>query len=270
MKAMRRLLDIMRQLRDPKSGCPWDLAQTPATIVPHTLEEAYEVAEAVETGDVAALRDELGDLLFQVVFYSRLAEEAGEFDFAAVADGIATKLVRRHPHVFGGESVTSVAEQSQAWERHKAAERAERANRHGTGTDVVVSVLDGISHTLPATSRAQKLQRRAAQVGFDWPSPAGVIAKIGEELDELQTSLSHDDPVERVQEELGDLLFSCVNLARHLELDAETALRHANRKFETRFRDMEARLVSAGGIANVDPQAMDQAWEAVKRAERST
>lgn len=266
MNAMRRLLDIMRQLRDPKSGCPWDLAQTPATIVPHTLEEAYEVAEAVETGDAAALRDELGDLLFQVVFYARLAEEAGEFDFTAVTEGIADKLVRRHPHVFGGESVTSVAEQSQAWERHKAAERAERANSDGTGA----SVLDGISHTLPATSRAQKLQRRAAQVGFDWPSPAGVMAKIGEELDELQTSLSHNDAVERVQEELGDLLFSCINLARHLELDAETALRQANRKFEIRFRDMEARLVSAGGIANVDPETMDQVWEAVKRAERST
>ncbi len=261
MKVIQDLLDIMRRLRDPESGCPWDREQTFASIVPHTLEEAYEVAETIEAGNHSALCDELGDLLFQIVFYARLAEEQGEFDFEAIARGLADKLVRRHPHVFAGESVASSAEQTRAWETLKAEERAASASTQDS------SALAGVSLTLPALSRAQKLQRRAARVGFDWPSWHGAAEKIPEELGELRAGIDANDSRARIEEEVGDVLFSCVNLARHLEVDAEAALRRAGRKFETRFKSMETELAAHGGVAAVDFDTRERVWEEVKRRE---
>ena len=266
MNAMDELLGIMARLRDPERGCPWDRAQTFASIVPHTLEEAYEVADAIERGDMRDLRDELGDLLFQVVFYARLAGETGAFDFEAVAAGIAAKLIRRHPHVFGGATVESAAAQSQVWEAHKAAERDARA----AAENRAVSALDGVSRALPALTRAVKLQRRAARVGFDWTGPGPVLDKVQEELGELHAERARGTDTGRIAEEFGDLLFTCVNFARHLGIDPESALRHANAKFERRFRRVEA-LLAQQGLA---PQAstletMDALWERAKTEERS-
>jgi MazG family protein len=237
----------MAQLRHPKDGCPWDIEQSFATIVPHTIEEAYEVAEAIETADWDALKDELGDLLFQVVFYAQLGREQGLFDFDAVATAIAEKMVRRHPNVFGDAKEDSAASQSKAWESHKEKEKPR------------VSALDGVAVTLPALSRAHKLQKRAARKGFDWPDAAPITHKIREELAELEAELAANDKT-RLQDEMGDLLFSCVNLARKLEIDPESALRSANRKFERRFKAVEA----SGAIT---PDAMEAAWEAAKKAE---
>ncbi len=259
MKEMDRLVEIMARLRDPEAGCPWDLAQTFETIVPHTLEEAYEVAEAIEAGDFDHLREELGDLLFQVLFYARLAEEQGRWDLGDVARTLAGKLVRRHPHVFAGRAVGDAAEQTRQWEAHKAAERAAR----GGGP---AGALDGVSRALPALSRAQKLQRRAARVGFDWNGPEGVVAKLEEELDELKGALARDDAAGAAAE-LGDLMFTAVNLARHLELDAEQVLRAANRRFEDRFRRMEERLGGPGAAAAATPGEREAAWAAAKAEE---
>jgi len=262
---VERLLAIMARLRDPARGCPWDREQTFASIAPYTIEEAYEVADAIQRGDLDALRDELGDLLFQVVFHARLAEEGGQFDFSAVARGIADKMERRHPHVFGDAQVASAEDQTRAWEAHKAVER-----RAGAAPGDQVSHLDGVSLALPALVRAVKLQRRAARIGFDWPDVAGVFDKLDEEARELQDARGHGEPAHRLEEELGDLLFTCVNLARHLALDPETALRHANARFETRFRRMEALLVeTAGTVEGSSPQAMDAAWERAKAEERA-
>ena len=264
---IQRLVAIMARLRDPDGGCPWDREQTFASLVPHTLEEAYEVAEAVELGDLPALRDELGDLLFQVIFYARLGQEQGDFDLDQVATAICDKLVRRHPHVFGDETVGDAADQTRAWERHKAAER--RAdNRHGT--------LDGVSTALPALSRAAKLSRRAARVGFDWPDVTGVLAKVDEELQELRDELPTDtnarpksDPDSdpgRIEHELGDLLLACGNLARKLEIDPERALRRANRRFESRFRHLEAALAEDGRTpSEADSDELERLWQAAKR-----
>lgn len=260
MDAMQRLLEIMRRLRDPQDGCPWDREQTYASIVPHTLEEAYEVAEAIEQGDFQALPEELGDLLFQVVFYARIAEEEGRFDFAAVAAAAADKLVRRHPHVFGSAEVRGAAAQTEAWETHKAAERAARAAAQGRRA----SLLDGVSTALPAVVRAAKLQRRAARVGFDWPAPAPVLDKLREETAELEAALAEGDGTGAAAE-VGDLLFTCVNLARKLGVEPETALRAANRKFETRFRAMEAALGPA--IETADAATLEAAWTHAKAAE---
>lgn len=261
MRAMQHLLNIMARLRDPQRGCPWDLQQNFASLVPHTLEEAYEVAEAIESEQYDALRDELGDLLFQVVFYAQLGAEQQRFDFEAIAGAIADKLVRRHPHVFADEQVKDAVHQTSAWEAHKAAERARAA-----GADA--SALAGVSRTLPALSRAQKLQRRAQRVGFDWPDVEGVMEKIEEELAECRAEL-HQADTERVQEEVGDLLFACVNFARHLGVDAETALRNANRKFERRFEAMERQLVAQGlDVEQATLEQMDTAWDAVKRQRR--
>lgn len=258
MDAMQRLLDIMKRLRDPAQGCPWDREQDFATLVPHTLEEAYEVADAIERGDYDELRDELGDLLFQVVFYAQLGAEQQRFDFEAVATAIGDKLVRRHPHVFAEQRIDDAAQQMIAWEAHKAAERAQKSGARS-------SVLDGVSRTLPSLSRAQKLQRRAERVGFDWPEVDGVLAKIEEELAECRAELPAGDPV-RLQEEVGDLLFACVNLARHTGVDAETALRLANRKFEQRFQAMERRLNGEGvEVRDASLEQMDAAWNAIKR-----
>ena len=257
---VERLLEIMARLRDPVQGCPWDQEQNFASIVPHTIEEAYEVAEAVESGSLDELCDELGDLLFQVVFYARLAEESGAFAFGDVVDRIVDKLVRRHPHVFGGAAVADAREQSRAWEEHKARERAAKGDEDGA--------LTGVSRTLPAMTRAAKLQKRAARVGFDWPSAEPVFDKIEEELDELRQELSSGSSPARVAAETGDLLFACVNLARHAGCDAESALRDANAKFERRFRAVERRLSDSGRRAeDVTLEELDRLWDAVKAQE---
>jgi MazG family protein len=262
MSEIDRLLAIMARLRDPLGGCPWDREQSFATVAPYTVEEAYEVAEAAHAGDMQALREELGDLLFQVVFHARMAEEAGQFDFQDVARSIADKMTRRHPHVFGEARVETAAAQSLAWEAHKAAERAGRASAGAA------SQVDGVSLALPALVRADKLQRRAARVGFDWPHVDGVLAKLEEEIGELRAELASQGPPERVEAELGDLLFSCVNLARHLRVDPETALRHANARFEARFRRLEARLAAAGRpVAQASAAELDAAWEQAKAEE---
>lgn len=219
MTPMDRLLAIMARLRDPERGCPWDLDQSFATIAPYTIEEAYEVADAIERGDMDGLRDELGDLLLQVVFHAQMATDSGLFDFNAVADGISDKMERRHPHVFGDAD-------SQDWEGIKAAERAEKAD---------ISALGGVALGLPALLRAEKLQKRAARTGFDWPDPSGARAKVLEELAEVDSAA---DATMR-EEEMGDLLFAVVNWARKLGIDPEAALRQANHKFERRFRFME-------------------------------
>ena len=230
--ALAELLQIMACLRNPDGGCPWDLEQDFSSIAPYTLEEAYEVAEAIQRNDATDLCDELGDLLFQVVFHAQMAKERGWFDFADVLAAINGKLVRRHPHVFGGEKIADAEAQTEAWEQHKIRERAEK----GAATD---SALDGVPLALPALVRAQKIQRRAARVGFDWDDIQGVVAKLEEELVELKQALAAQESAERVQEELGDLMFSCVNLARFLDADAEALLRNASHKFESRFRLVE-------------------------------
>lgn len=260
MPPIDRLLAIMATLRDPERGCAWDREQTFATIAPYTIEEAYEVAEAIDHGDMAALRDELGDLLFQVVFYAQMAKEQGDFDFDAVAAAIADKMVRRHPHVFADAGMRNAAEQTRAWEATKAEERAAK------GTD---SVLDGVARTLPPMTRALKLQNRAARVGFDWAEPADVIAKIGEEVAEIQHEIAVDAPADRLEDEMGDVLFACVNLARKLNIDPERALKRANGKFDRRFRFIEAGLSTQGRKpedATLDE--MEVLWIAAKAKER--
>ncbi len=233
--SLHRLLAIMARLRDPERGCPWDRRQTFATIAPYTIEEAYEVADAIAQDDLDALRDELGDLLFQVVFHSRMAEELGAFDFAAVADAISDKMIRRHPHIF--EAGTDAGSDAANWEALKAAEREAAAARSGRAA----SVLDGVPVALPALVRADKLQKRAARVGFDWPDADAVVPKIEEELLEVADARTAGD-ADHVAEEIGDLLFAVVNFARKLKIDPETALRAANSKFERRFRSIEAAL----------------------------
>ena len=255
-----RLLAIMAQLRSPDSGCPWDVEQRFETIAPYTIEEAYEVADAIAKGDMAALKDELGDLLFQVVFHGRMAEELGLFRFDEIAGHCADKMVRRHPHVFGdGAVVASAAEQSALWEEVKAGERAARAEE---------SALDGVPVALPALKRAVKIQKRAARVGFDWAEPRPILDKIAEETEELRRELDESAPALRIAEELGDLLFAVANLARRLELDPETVLADATRKFERRFRGMEALAKQAGtSIAALDTERQEILWATVKDQE---
>ncbi|CAL1241322.1 nucleoside triphosphate pyrophosphohydrolase [Candidatus Methylocalor cossyra] len=258
-----RLLDIMARLRDPVSGCPWDLKQDFASLIPYTLEEAYELADAVERGDADDLREELGDLLLQVVFHARLAEERGWFGFDEVAGAIADKLVRRHPHVFGDAVFASDEERHRFWEASKRAERLEKGK-----AEPPASVLDGLPEPLPALMRAQKLQQRAAQHGFDWNAVGPVFDKLREELAELEEAHAAGDP-EQIREELGDLLFVAVNLARHLELDAETALRASTRKFIRRFQHIERQLAAEGrALADCTLAELDALWEDAKRRER--
>jgi nucleoside triphosphate diphosphatase len=259
--ALARLLAIMARLRDPASGCPWDQVQDFASIAPYTIEEAYEVAEAIRRGpDMPALLDELGDLLFQVVYHARMAEEAGHFGFAQVAEAISTKMIRRHPHVFGEAAARDAGAQTVAWESQKAEERAARAE---TGT------LAGLPAGLPALTRAAKITRRAARVGFDWPDAAAVLDKLEEEAAELRAELAEADQA-RLQDEVGDLLFVLANLARKLELDPEECLRNANAKFERRFRGVEQRL-AAQGLTPTESglEAMEAEWQAVKAGEKS-
>lgn len=260
-KQLTRLLDIMARLRDPDSGCPWDVQQTYATIAPYTIEEAYEVADAIAAGDRAALREELGDLLLQVVFHARIAEEEGVFDFDAVARAIADKMVHRHPHVFGDTDIADNAAQRVHWEELKAAERDAKAAREGRKA----SVLDGIPSALPALMRAEKLGKRAARVGFEWPNVDGALAKLDEEIAELKAEVATAD-VERLRDEVGDVLFSVVNVARHLKIDPEAALRDANAKFERRFHAVEAGLAAQGkefSAATLDE--MEAHWRRAKR-----
>ncbi len=262
--AIVRLIGIMARLRDPASGCPWDIEQNFATIAPYTIEEAYEVADAIERGDTEALKEELGDLLLQVVYHARMAEEDGDFDFEDVATIISDKMVRRHPHVFGPDEMDTATAQTRAWEAHKAAERQAKAVASGRRA----SVLDGVAAGLPALTRALKLQRRAARVGFDWPAALQVLDKIDEEVIELRAEIANNAASERVADELGDLLFALVNLARHLDGDPESALRHANAKFERRFRAVEARFDALGQeLSETSLEDLEAAWQAVKAAE---
>jgi MazG family protein len=259
-----RLLRVMARLRDPESGCPWDLEQSFATVAPYTIEEAYEVADAIGRGDMAELEGELGDLLLQVVYHAQMAKEAGQFDFDAVADGIAAKMVRRHPHVFGDDTVAGAAAQTRAWEATKAAERqqkaAARGARHG--------LLDDVPLALPALVRAQKLQRRAARVGFDWPELAPVLAKVEEELDEVRAEIGAGAAANRLAGELGDLLFAVVNLARHLGVDGEAALRATNAKFERRFAAIERSLAGDGRrLEDASLDEMEALWQRAKLGE---
>ncbi len=263
--ALDDLLAVMARLRDPETGCPWDRQQDFATIAPYTIEEAFEVADAIERGDMVALKDELGDLLFQVVFYAQMARELDEFDFHDIARGIGEKMVRRHPHVFGDVKITSELEQRSAWERHKAKER----QRDAVEAEGVHGALDGVARALPALMRAYKLQRRAAREGFDWPDLAPVFAKIHEEIQEVQGELTVNKPDQTaIREEIGDLLFACVNLARHLDTDPEVALRQGNDKFEARFRAVEAELARRGKtLAQSTLAEMERIWDDVKRTE---
>ena len=280
------LISIMATLRDPERGCPWDLQQTFATIAPYTIEEAYEVADAIDRGDMHDLRDELGDLLLQVVFHARMAEEAGQFAFSDVVTAISDKMVRRHPHVFAaqgcanvaggripgataGKQVDGVEEQTRDWEQHKRREREAK----GAGEDA--SALAGIARGMPEWQRALKLQKRAATIGFDWPSPEPVIAKLHEEIEEVRVEFAAaaDAPGDmavrsRLEDEIGDLLFVCANLARHAKVDPGTALRRANAKFERRFRSMET-LSLADGITleSLTLEAQDRYWDRAKAEE---
>ena len=264
--AIDALLTIMARLRDPDGGCPWDLEQDFASIAPYTIEEAYEVAEAIAQGDLPALKDELGDLLLQVVLHARMAEEAGHFAFDDVAQSISDKMLRRHPHVFGTGDAEDAQTVKASWEAIKAAERSEKAQGRPN------SHLDGVALALPALLRAAKLQKRAAAVGFDWSGPEAVLYKVDEELQELKTevlALPQDQAAQdRAEEEIGDLLFILANLARHLSIDPEVALRKANAKFERRFKAIEAALSQSGRrMEDCDLEALEAEWQAAKRAE---
>src|SRR4051812_41340809 len=256
-----RLLEIMARLRDPADGCPWNIEQTFATIAPYTVEEAYEVADAVERNDLADLKDELGDLLLQVVFHARMAEEQGAFAFDDVARAINDKMIRRHPHVFADETYGSLAEQKQGWEALKAAERQEKGSRE--------SLLDDVPVGLPGLTRAVKLSKRAASVGFVWPTVQDVVKKLHEEVGELIEEVEAGD-LEKARHELGDVLFVVANLARTLDIDPEDALRYTNAKFVRRFKYIEAKLRERGKTPDQsDLGEMDALWEEVKALERS-
>jgi ATP diphosphatase len=253
-----RVVAVMARLRDPATGCPWDLAQDFRSIAAHTVEEAHEVADAIERGTVDDLRDELGDLLLQVVYHARMAEETAAFDFDTVAHGLADKLIRRHPHVFGDSGATDAEARERIWEQEKAAERAHKG-------EVDSSALAGVTQGLPALARAQKLSRRAARAGFDWPDAAGPEAKIQAELAEIRAAAGDATATEA---EVGDLLFAAVNLARHRGVDAETALRRAGHRFERRFRAVEQELAAAGqAVEESDMEALEGLWQAVKADE---
>jgi tetrapyrrole methylase family protein/MazG family protein/ATP diphosphatase len=252
MSSISRLLDIMARLRDPQRGCPWDLEQTFATIAPYTIEEAYEVADAIERQDNAALRDELGDLLFQVVFHSQMASEQGSFAFDDVAAAICDKMERRHPHVFGDARIDSAAAQTVAWEEQKRQEREQSG----------ASVLADVPLALPALTRANKLGKRAAQVGFEWPDVGGALDKLDEEVGELRQGLGEQASQAEIADELGDVLFCVVNVCRYLQVDPETALRGANAKFERRFGYVERRLREQGRNAReATLEEMDKLWD---------
>lgn len=255
---IQTLLEIMERLRAPDGGCPWDRQQDFRSIAPYTLEEACEVVDAIERDDRAGLQDELGDLLFQVVYHAQMACESGWFDFDDVLQGICNKMVRRHPHVFAGEVVADATEQTRAWEAHKRKER---------GGATAASVLDGVPLSLPALMRADKLQRKASRAGFDWPDIRGVFDKVEEELEELRAEIEEEDN-EAIQDEAGDLLFAVVNLLRHAGVEPESALRQANSKFTRRFQQVERRCrEKGGGVTGTDLDTLDWYWDQVKLEE---
>ncbi|MEX0838577.1 MAG: nucleoside triphosphate pyrophosphohydrolase [Parvibaculum sp.] len=256
------LLEIMARLRDRQGGCPWDLEQDFASIAPYTIEEAYEVAEAIEHGDMDELRDELGDLLLQVVFHAQMAKEDGAFEFSDVVRAICEKMIRRHPHVFGNEMQREAGAVKGRWEEIKAEERAAKGIRPA-------SLLDDVPLALPALSRAVKLQNRAARVGFDWPETRMVIEKLNEEMLELSEEIAKGGDADRLEDEMGDLLFVYANLARHLKIDPEAALRHANAKFRRRFGRIEEKLAAFGRTPEQSTlEEMDAMWDEAKREER--
>jgi tetrapyrrole methylase family protein/MazG family protein/ATP diphosphatase len=260
LRPIDRLLAIMARLRDPDAGCPWDQEQTFATIAPYTIEEAYEVADAIERGDLADLKDELGDLLLQVVFHSRMAEEAGEFAFEDVVRAVNDKMIRRHPHVFADETYGSLAEQKAGWEALKAEERGRKGR--------AASLLDDVPTGLPALTRAVKLSKRAARVGFVWPSVKEVLEKLHEEVEELEAEIGAGD-LEKARQEMGDVLFVVANLARTLDVDPEDALRYANAKFARRFRYIEEALAERGKTPEQSDLAeMDALWDEAKTKEK--
>jgi ATP diphosphatase len=263
-----RLIEIMAALRTPGTGCPWDLEQTFATIAPYTLEEAYEVADAIARGDLDDLREELGDLLLQVVFHARMAQEQGGFDFGAVVEAITAKLIRRHPHVFGDAADLSPRQVEGLWDRIKAEEKAERAARGGEPADA--GALAGVPLALPALTRALKLQAKAGKVGFDWNDPLAVLSKIREECDEIEAEIVSGDRA-KASVEVGDLLFAVANLARHLDADPEATLRAANDKFSRRFASIEQALAAEGKTPQDSTLAeMDALWDAAKAAEKQS
>ena len=263
-----RLIEIMAALRTPGSGCPWDLEQRFETIAPYTLEEAYEVADAIARGDLADLRDELGDLLLQVVFHARMAQEQGAFDFGGVVEAITSKLIRRHPHVFADAGVFSPKQVEGLWDRIKGEEKAERAARSGQLD--AAGALAGVPVALPALTRAIKLQVKASKVGFDWNDPMAVLSKIREECDEIKAEITAGNSA-KATAEVGDLLFAVVNLGRHLNADPEAALRAANQKFERRFASIEAALAAKGQRPEESTLAeMDALWDAAKSTERDS
>jgi ATP diphosphatase len=253
------LLEIMRRLREPEIGCPWDLAQDFSTIAPYTIEEAYEVADAIQRGEMDELKDELGDLLLQVVFHAQMAKEIGAFEFGDVVDAICDKMVRRHPHVFEGASMEDAEAQTRAWEHAKAVERDARG---------VQSLLDDVPRGMAELQRAVKLQKRAAHVGFDWASPEPVLEKFAEEALEMREAMRGGN-IEEMEDELGDLLFVVTNLARQLKIDPAKALRRANAKFELRFRAVEEAAGSREALHAMDLDAMEALWQQVKERHRS-
>ena len=258
-QAFVKLLDVMAKLRDPVTGCPWDVEQSFATIAPYTIEEAYEVADAIDRGHMGDLKEELGDLLFQVAFHSQLASEDGLFTAADVADAIASKMIRRHPHVFAAADDRSAHEQTAAWEVMKEQERAAKASN---------SALDGVALALPALQRAEKLQKRAARTGFDWTTPEPIFEKLDEEIAEVHAAIASGVQAD-IEDELGDLLFVCANLARRLNVDPEQALRRANAKFEKRFKAMEEMATGQGlSFAALSLEEQDDLWNTVKAAQR--
>ncbi|MEM9732613.1 MAG: nucleoside triphosphate pyrophosphohydrolase [Pseudomonadota bacterium] len=270
-----RLVEIMAALRTPDSGCPWDLEQTFRSIAPYTIEETYEVVDAIERNDMENLREELGDLLLQVVYHARMAEELGAFNFADVVEGVTTKMVRRHPHVFGPEAARTAGMAKGTWERIKAAEKAERAARRAemglAEENTKTGVLDDVPAAMPPFLEALKLQQRAAKVGFDWNDPRAVIAKVREELDEFEAELDADDGTAtargKLEDELGDTLFTYVNLARHLDLDAEAAVRATNQKFRRRVAHIEKALADQGRtLGDADLDEMEALWQAAKNS----
>jgi len=256
-----RLLAVMERLRDPEKGCPWDAVQTYATIAPYTIEEAYEVADAIQSGDMDAVREEVGDLLFQVIYYAQFGKEEGRFDFEDIAGGVADKMIRRHPHVFGSEEVDASSQLSR-WEALKAKERDAKAD------GVRASALDGVAMALPALTRAVKLQKRAARVGFDWIQAKDILDKIVEEVDELRVEMDGGGMPERVKDEFGDLLFALVNLGRRLDIDPEAALRGTNAKFDRRFRAVESGLAEQGKQPReATLEEMEELWQEAKKDE---
>ena len=264
---MKKLINIMKELRDPKNGCPWDIEQTFSTIAPYTIEEAYEVADAISRENMEDLKEELGDLLFQVVFHAQMAAENGAFDINDVVQSIVDKMIRRHPHVFADEQVENAEHQTRAWEAHKEAERGQKAQLEGDHA----SILDGVPLALPGLTQAVKLQKRAARVGFDWKSTHEIYDKIEEELAEVRHEVETNAAIERIEDEIGDLFFAVSNLARRLNVDPEATLRVSNAKFARRFRAMESiARQSQRNLNDMSLEDMETIYQQVKQHEKQT